>query len=97
MRQWLKEEYPSISARAKAEKAETHWADETAVVNTDMRGRRDASQVNAPIHFLHGQYVERKRRLPHADIVIVVKAKDKRLGAAFATGEELPKTLHDIL
>ena len=33
------EEYPAISARAKAENAEIHWADETAVMNTDVRGR----------------------------------------------------------
>lgn len=39
VRKWLEEEYPAISARAKAEKAEIHWADETAVVNTDVRGR----------------------------------------------------------
>lgn len=39
VKRWLDEEYPSISARAKAEKAEIHWADETAVMNTDVRGR----------------------------------------------------------
>jgi len=39
VKRWLDEEYPAISARAKAEKAEIHWADETAVVNTDVRGR----------------------------------------------------------
>ena len=39
MKKWLDEEYPAISARAKAENAEIHWADETAVMNTDVRGR----------------------------------------------------------
>ena len=39
VKKWLDEEYPAISARAKAEKAEIHWADETAVMNTDVRGR----------------------------------------------------------
>lgn len=39
VKKWLEEEYPAISARAKAEKAEIHWADETAVMNTDVRGR----------------------------------------------------------
>ena len=39
VKKWLDEEYPTISARAKAENAEIHWADETAVVNTDVRGR----------------------------------------------------------
>lgn len=39
MKKWLGEEYPAISARARAEDAEIHWADETAVMNTDVRGR----------------------------------------------------------
>ena len=39
VRKWLDEEYPAISARAKAENAEIHWADETAVMNSDVRGR----------------------------------------------------------
>lgn len=39
VKKWLDEEYPAISARAKAENAEIHWADETAVMNTDVRGR----------------------------------------------------------
>ena len=39
VKKWLGEEYPAISARAKEENAEIHWADETAVVNTDVRGR----------------------------------------------------------
>lgn len=36
---WLDEQYPAIAERAKAEGAEIHWGDETAVVNTDVRGR----------------------------------------------------------
>ena len=39
VKQWLGEEYPAISARAKAENAEIHWADETAVMNSEVRGR----------------------------------------------------------
>ena len=39
VREWLVTTYPSIAARAKAEDAEIHWADETAVMNTDVRGR----------------------------------------------------------
>lgn len=31
LQKWLKDEYPSIAARAKAEGAEIYWADETAV------------------------------------------------------------------
>ena len=32
---WLDEQYPEIEQRAKAEGAEIHWGDETALVNTD--------------------------------------------------------------
>ena len=39
VKKWLNEEYPAISTRAKEENAEIHWADETAVMNTDVRGR----------------------------------------------------------
>ena len=39
VKQWLDEQYPAIAQRAKAEDAEIHWRDETAVVNTDVRGR----------------------------------------------------------
>lgn len=37
---WLNEQYPEIEKRAKAEGGETHWGDETALVNTDVRGRQ---------------------------------------------------------
>lgn len=36
--QRLDEEYPAIAKRAREEGAEIHWGDETAVVNTDVRG-----------------------------------------------------------
>ena len=39
---WLEDEYPSIERRAKAEGAEIHWGDETALVNTNVRRRGDA-------------------------------------------------------
>ncbi len=35
VQQWLDEQYPAIEARAKAERGEIHWGDETALVNTD--------------------------------------------------------------
>ena len=35
---WLQGEYPAIEQRARAEGAEIHWGDETALVNTDVRG-----------------------------------------------------------
>jgi hypothetical protein len=39
---WLEESYPAIAERAKTEGGETHWGDETALVNTDVQGRSHA-------------------------------------------------------
>jgi hypothetical protein len=36
---WLDAQYPAIEAKAKAQGAEIHCGDETALVNTDVRGR----------------------------------------------------------
>ncbi len=46
---WLDEQYPAIAARAKAEDAEIHWGDETALVNTDVRGRSYAPMGKTPV------------------------------------------------
>lgn len=49
MRAWLDEQYPVIQARAKAEGAQIHWGDETALVNTDVRGRSYARAGKTPV------------------------------------------------
>jgi transposase len=46
---WLNETYPAIAERAKDEGAEIHWGDETALVNTDVRGRGFAPKGHTPI------------------------------------------------
>ena len=46
---WLEGEYPAIEQRARAEGAEIHWGDETALVNTDVRGRSFAPAGKTPI------------------------------------------------
>ena len=46
---WLQGEYPAIEQRARAEGAEIHWGDETALVNTDVRGRGFAPAGKTPI------------------------------------------------
>jgi len=51
---WLDNDYPSIEQRAKAEGAEIHWGDETAVVNTDVRGRSYAPAGRTPVTFAVG-------------------------------------------
>lgn len=51
---WLEETYPEIEKRAKAEGAEIHWGDETALVNTDVRGRGYAPAGKTPVAFAVG-------------------------------------------
>jgi transposase len=46
---WLEGEYPAIEQRAKAQGAEIHWGDETALVNTDVRGRGYAPVGKTPV------------------------------------------------
>ena len=46
---WLEGEYPGIEARARREGAEIHWGDETALVNTDVRGRSFAPRGKTPV------------------------------------------------
>lgn len=54
VKQWLDEEYPAIEKRAKAEGGEIHWGDETALVNTDVRGRGYAPKGQTPVAFAPG-------------------------------------------
>ncbi len=49
VRTWLDETYPGIAERAKKEDAEIHWGDETALVNTDVRGRSFAPKGKTPV------------------------------------------------
>ncbi len=51
VRQWLDEEYPAIAKRAREEGAEIHWSDETAVVNTDVRGRGYQYKGHTPVAY----------------------------------------------
>ncbi|MDD2882744.1 MAG: IS630 family transposase, partial [Rhodoferax sp.] len=51
---WLEGEYPGIEQRARAEGAEIHWGDETALVNTDVRGRSYAPAGKTPVAFAIG-------------------------------------------
>jgi len=54
VQKWLAEEYPDIEQRAKADGAEIHWGDETALVNTDVRGRSYAPAGKTPVTFAVG-------------------------------------------
>lgn len=52
VRQWLDEHYPAIEAQARAEGGEIHWGDETALVNTDVRGRSYAPAGKTPVAYV---------------------------------------------
>ena len=54
VRAWLDETYPGIETRARAEGAEIHWGDETALVNTDVRGRSYAPAGKTPVAYTVG-------------------------------------------
>ncbi len=49
VKQWIEQAYPEIERRAKAEGGEIHWGDETALVNTDVRGRSYAPRGKTPV------------------------------------------------
>ena len=46
---WLDHDYPAIVKRAKKEKAEIHWADETGISNQANYGRSFAPQGETPV------------------------------------------------
>lgn len=48
VKQWLEEQYPGISRRAKQENAEIQWADETGLCNTSYYGRSYAPRGKTP-------------------------------------------------
>jgi transposase len=54
VKKWIDEEYPAIAERAKAEGGEIHWGDETALVNTHVRGRSYAPKGKTPVTFAPG-------------------------------------------
>lgn len=54
VKKWLDEEYPAIAQKAKAQSAEIHWGDETAVVNTDVRGRGYQPKGHTPVAYAVG-------------------------------------------
>ena len=49
LKAWLEEGYPEIAARARKEKAEVHWGDETGVNNEAYNARGFAPKGKAPI------------------------------------------------
>ena len=48
VKKWLDEQYPAILKRAKAEKAQIHWGDETGLCNDSQHGRSYAPRGKTP-------------------------------------------------
>ena len=48
VKRWLDEQYPAIAKRAKKEKAEIHWGDETGLCNDSQHGRSYAPRGQTP-------------------------------------------------
>lgn len=53
VKKWLDEEYPAIVTRAKKEKAEIQWGDETGLCNDSYHGRSYAPRGETPAIRLH--------------------------------------------
>ena len=52
---WLEQDYPSIAARAKRDKAVIYWSDETGICNQDQIGKGYAPKGQTPILTQTGQ------------------------------------------
>jgi len=51
IKKWLKEQYPEIKAKAKREKAEIQWCDETGFSSEDNRGRGYSPKGITPVRY----------------------------------------------
>jgi transposase len=54
VQKWLDESYPDIAKQAREEGGEIYWGDETALVNTDVRGRCFAPKGKTPVVYAPG-------------------------------------------
>lgn len=54
VKQWLDENYPTIQKRAKKEKAEIYWGDETGLSSEDNRGRGYSPRGKTPVRYSTG-------------------------------------------
>jgi len=54
VREWLDEEYPKIEKRAKKERAEIYWGDETGLSSEDNRGRGYSPRGKTPVRYTTG-------------------------------------------
>lgn len=54
VRRWLNQEYPAIAAKARREKAEIHWGDETGLRSDDVNGRGYSPIGQTPVRRAKG-------------------------------------------
>lgn len=54
VRRWLDEEYPAIAEKARRERAEIHWGDETGLRSDDVNGRGYAPRGKTPTRRMKG-------------------------------------------
>ena len=78
---WMQGEYPAIEQRARAEGAEIHWGDETALVNTDVPGRSYAPAGKTPVAMAIGD--ARQKRSMIATVTNQGKTRWMIIDAAF--------------
>ena len=55
VKQWLENDYPAIAERAKAEKAEIHWGDETGIQNDAYDAKGFAPKGMTPVVRMHAK------------------------------------------
>jgi len=56
VKEWLSVTYPDISKRAKSERADIYWGDETGLRSSDVRGRGFAPRGKTPVVEATAQY-----------------------------------------
>ncbi len=49
VKKWIEEDYPNIKKKAKEEKAEIHWLDETGLKSNDYRGKSYSPKGKTPV------------------------------------------------
>lgn len=54
VRRWLDEDYPAIQRKARQERAEIHWGDETGLRSDDVNGRGYAPKGRTPVRRVKG-------------------------------------------
>ena len=93
---WLDEQYPQIAQRAKDEDAEIHWGDETAVVNTDVRGRGYQPKAQTPVAYAVGGTRHKLSDL-HRDQPRQGALDDHRRGVQQRQADRVPRGTHQGL